>query len=157
MKKVSSRMTFWFKRVLPALMFGFLSLFFIGIVVSLFVGPENDGPVWPFLVAPPVMAIFGYSLMKQIGVFDFIDQVWDDGESLFLRNGNREVRIMLTDIRDVDYSMATHPPKVTLRLRHGTEFGDELSFCPPISPVPFRRSRAILELMDRIDRARPLD
>jgi hypothetical protein len=41
-----------------------------------------------------------------------------------------------------------------LSLRCKTEFGDELSFSPPASLIPFKRNQEILELIDRIDRAR---
>jgi hypothetical protein len=47
-----------------------------------------------------------------------------------------------------------NPPRVTISVRHKTEFGDELSFSPPGSLIPFKKNKEITELIDRIDRAR---
>ena len=74
--------------------------------------------------------------------------------SLLLRNGGKEVRINLTDIKNVSYTTLMNPPRVTLSLRIDTEFGSEFSFSPPWSFSLFRKNADIEELIDRIDRAR---
>ncbi len=105
------------------------------------------------IVIPFIMAAFGYLIMRKF-LFDLIDEVYDEGSSLVFKNGHKEVRISLTEIKNVSYSTLVSPPRVTLSLRHKTEFGDELSFSPPMSFIPFKKNPEIVELIDRIDKAR---
>ena len=102
---------------------------------------------------PAIMAVFGVFLMKKL-VFDLVDEVWDDGDSLVVKNGGQEQRIALSDIKNVSYSPFVNPPRVTLSLRRPTVFGDQISFGAPIRFVPFSNSPIIDDLIDRSDRAR---
>ena len=104
-------------------------------------------------VVPVFMAVIGYFIMKNL-VFDLIDEVYDEGSSLLFKNNGKTLRVNLTDIKNVSYSVMVNPPRVTISLRHKTEFGDELSFSPPASLIPFKKNQDIKELIDRIDRAR---
>ena len=104
-------------------------------------------------VVPVFMAVIGYFVMKNL-VFDLIDEVYDEGSSLLFKNNGKTVRINLTDIKNVSYSVMVNPPRVTISVRHKTEFGDELSFSPPGSLIPFKKNKEITELIDRSDRAR---
>ena len=106
-----------------------------------------------FLVVPIAMVTFGYFLMKKL-VWDLIDEVYDDGTSLIFRNNKQEVHVNLKDIKNVSYSIMTNPPRVTLSIRYKTPFGDELTFLPPASWVPFKKNGDIVKLIDRIDEAR---
>jgi hypothetical protein len=99
------------------------------------------------------MAAFAYLIMKKL-VFDLVDEVWDDGDSLIVRNAGREERIPLTEIRNVSYSVLVNPPRVTLSLRQPTNFGSEVTFCAPLQLVPFSTSPIINKLIDRIDAKR---
>ena len=99
------------------------------------------------------MTIAGYVLMKRL-VFCLMDEVWDDGSSLIVRNKGKEVCVRYADIRNVSYSPFMNPPHVTLSVRRETEFGSELTFSAPICLVPLRKHRDIAELIDRIDQAR---
>ena len=83
-----------------------------------------------------------------------IDEVYDDGTTLLFRNKGKAVRVSLKDIKNVSYSTMTNPPRVTLSIRYITDFGNELSFSPPASWVPFKKNKDIEELIDRIDSAR---
>jgi hypothetical protein len=150
MKKLTSKATFFHKRIFPTIWFGFLGVF---LCVSLFSGVAGRGPEILFLIGPVCMAVFGYFLMKKL-VWDLIDEVYDDGSTLLFRNGGREVRVGLRDIKNVSYSTITNPPRVTLSIRYKTDLGDELSFSPPASWIPFKKNKDIEELIDRIDRAR---
>ena len=104
-------------------------------------------------VVPVGMGAFGYFIMKKL-VWDLIDEVYDYGTTLLLRNRGREVRVSLKDIKNVSYSTMTSPPRVTLSIRYKTDLGDELSFSPPASWIPFKKNKDIEELIDRIDEAR---
>jgi hypothetical protein len=76
MKRLSSKMTFFYKRVFPTLWFGFLAIF---VLSSLFAGSKRDVTnLLPFMVIPVFMAVFGYFIMKKL-FFDLFDEVWDKG------------------------------------------------------------------------------
>ena len=154
MKMVSSRMTFWYKRGNLVLCLGFSALCCLGIVVSVFTVPENDASALILLVVPVLLAVLIYTIWKSM-YRDLIDEVWDEGASLLFRNGDTEVRISLADIRNASYYWdSAKLPRVTLSLRCATEMGKHLSFLPLVDLIPFRKHRAILQLIDRIDRAK---
>ncbi len=106
-----------------------------------------------FLVVPAIMAAFGYFLMKKL-VFDLVDEVWDAGDTLIVKNKNQEERIPLTEIINVSYTTFTSPPRVTLTLRRPSRFGKEVTFSPPSTFFPFSKSPIIDELIERIDAKR---
>jgi hypothetical protein len=151
MRRISSRMTFYYKRIFPAIWFGFLIL----LIALPFASTSrwNAMPPLPFFIGPAVMMIVGYFIMKKL-VFDLVDEVWDDGGSLLIKNRGEEERIALRDIKNVSYSTMMNPPRVTLSLRRPTVFGDEITFGAPIRFVPFTTSPIIKDLIDRIDLAR---
>jgi len=151
MRLISSKMTFFNKRVFPAIWFGFLAVF---IGLALFSGAgRNPASLLPVLIAPAIMIVFGYVIMKKL-VFDLADEVWDDGDSLVVKNGGQEQRIALSDIKNVSYSPFVNPPRVTLSLRRPTVFGDEIAFSAPLRLVPFSKSPVITDLIERVDQAR---
>ena len=53
---------------------------------------------------------------------DLVDEVWDDGNALLVKNRGQEQRIALADIKNVNYSPFVNPPRVTLSLRRPTAF-----------------------------------
>jgi hypothetical protein len=150
MKKLTSKATFFHKRIFPLIWFGFLGVF---ICIGVFSNVSQNGPGLIILVVPIGMAIFGYFIMKKL-VWDLIDEVYDEDSSLLFRNGNQEVRVYLKDVKNVSYSTMTNPPRVTLSIRYKTALGDELTFSPPASWVPFKKNEDIERLIDRIDEAR---
>ena len=145
MRRISSDWTFFYKRVFPALWFGFLAVF-VGIGVV-----NGQGP---FVVIVPIAMIgFGYSIMQKL-VFDLVDEVCDDGDALVVKNRGQEQRIALADIKNVNYSPFISPPRVTLSLRRPTVFGEQIAFCAPVRLVPFSQSPVIADLIERVDHAR---
>ena len=150
MKKLSSKTTFIFKKLFPLLWFGFLIIF---LCVGLFANIAGNGPGFMFIVIPIGMMVFGYFLMKKL-VWDLLDEVYDEGTTLLFRNKGAEFRVNLKDIKNVSYTTMMNPPRVTLSIRYQTELGDELSFSPPASWVPFKKNKDIELLIDRIDKAR---
>jgi hypothetical protein len=102
---------------------------------------------------PLAMIGFGYFLMKKL-VFDLVDEVWDDGDALVVKNGGQDERIALADIKNVNYSPIVNPPRVTLSLRRQTAFGDQITFCAPVRFIPLTSSPVITALIDRVDQAR---
>jgi len=151
MRRISSRATFWFKRIFPIIWFGFLALF---IVVALLSGMGGDqAMVLGFVVVPVLMAVFGYVIMKKL-VFDLVDEVWDDGASLVIRNHGQEDRVRFSDIINVSYSPLINPPRVTLMLRKPSIFGTEVTFSAPVRFIPFAKSPVVEDLIRRVDAAR---
>ncbi|MGA8613147.1 MAG: hypothetical protein WB760_15895 [Xanthobacteraceae bacterium] len=151
MRRISSKWTFFYKFVFPVIWFGFIIVF---LIVAVFVPTRSgQGPALPALIVPIIMIAFGYLLMKKL-IFDLADEVWDDGNTLVVKTGGQEQRIALSDIKNVNYSVMTSPPRVVLSLRRPTVFGDRVAFCAPIRFVPFATSPIIDDLIERIDTAR---
>jgi hypothetical protein len=151
MRRISSRSTFFYKRVFPVVWFGFLALF---LGISLFVVPRSSQTATlPFLIMPIAMMAFGYFIMTKF-VFDLVDEVWDDGDVLVVKNRDQTERIALADIKNVNYAALINPPRVTLSLRRPSVFGDKVTFCAPLRFVPFATSPIIDELIERVDSAR---
>ena len=149
MKQLASRITYYQKKIFPAFWFGFLGLF---VCVALVTGAVNSILGFIFILAPASMAVIGYLVMKKL-LFDLIDEVYDEGETLLFRDKGKEVRVNLADIKNVSYSWRMSYPRVTLSIRYMTEMGDELTFSPPCF-IPLRRNRDIEELIDRIDKVK---
>src|ERR1700747_3312719 len=122
MRPVSSKMTFFYKRVFPVVWFGFLLLL---IAFGLFSASTS------FLIAALLMGVFGYWMMKKV-MFNLADVVLDAGDALVVRSGGQEERTALSDIKNVNYSPYMSPPQVTLSVRRHTVFGDTVAFCAPV-------------------------
>lgn len=150
MQRISSRSTFFSKRVFPLIWFGFLAI----LIIAPLLGKKPEGGLSAgFFIMPIFMAIFGYFLMKKL-VFDLADEVLDDGDSLVVRFGIDQERIPLSQIMNVSYSYMSNPARVTLTLRAPGRFGKEITFSPPQRFVPFTKSPIVADLIDRIDAAR---
>jgi hypothetical protein len=151
MRRISSGWTFFYKRVFPIVWCGFIVLFF---GTSLYHVSWSDGAVLPFLIVPFLMLGFGFYFMKKF-VFDLVDEVWEDGgDALLVKNRDQQQRIDLADIKNVNYTALSNPPRVTLSLRRPTIFGEQITFCAPVRLVPFATSPLINELIERVDAAR---
>jgi len=153
MRRISSGMKFFYKRIFPIIWFGFLVLFMAAPFVAPMIGGSTSGSPLAFLVVPAIMIAVGYFIMKKL-VFDLVDEVLDAGDALVIRNGHLEERVPLSDIMNVSYSQFVNPPRVTLSLRNPSMFGDRVRFCAPVSFMPFSTSPIIDELITRIDAAR---
>jgi hypothetical protein len=101
------------------------------------------------------MAAFGYFLMRNL-IFDLVDEVWDVGTELVVKNKGQQVRLPLIEISNVSYTVVTSPQRVTLTLRHPTVLGKEITFAPPAVWVPFSKHSIVESLIERIDAARRL-
>ena len=150
MKKISSRLTLFSKRVFPLFWFGFLAFF---VATSFRIGAIATNPV--FLIGPAVMAAFGFFLMKSL-VWDLVDEVYDCGDSLLVRNRGQEERVAFADIMNVNVSTLQNPPRITLRLRTPGKFGKEIAFSPVSNFTlnPFAKNPIGEDLIQRVDTAR---
>jgi hypothetical protein len=148
-KKISANTTFQ-RKIFPVLWFGILAVVFLSMVF---------GRVYrqaPFaLIVPIIMAAFGYVLMRNL-IFDLVDEVYDDGDSLLVKKGAEEERIALSNIMNVSASMMTNPPRISLRLVTPVKFGQEIVFSPvrQFTLNPFAKNPIAQDLMVRVDQAR---
>lgn len=153
MQVISSRWTFFYKRIFPVFWFGFLAIF---VAVSLLSGQAMRSFDPMFFVGPIAMTILGWLIMRRF-VFDLADEVVDAGDALIVRKGGEEARIALADIINVDSSTATRPPRITLMVRTPNCFGRKIAFSPPPNRnlfAPFAPNPTAEQLIDRVDQAR---
>ncbi|MGD8985752.1 MAG: hypothetical protein PVI53_17130 [Desulfobacteraceae bacterium] len=150
MKRLSSKTTFIYKKLFPLFWFGIVIIF---ICTGLLANIKGNGPGIIFILGAIGMGVFGHFFMKKF-FLDLIDEVYDEGTNLLFRNNGMEFRVNLRDIKNVSYTTLVNPPRVTLSIRYQTEMGDELSFSPPLSWIPFLKNKDIVRLIDRIDIAR---
>jgi hypothetical protein len=149
--KITSRLTFYYKWIFPILWFGFIAFF----MVSSFLDERHE-PEPVFYLVPAVMALFGFVLMKKL-VWDLMDEVYDCGDSLLIRNRGEEERINLSNIINVNVSSNTNPRRISLRLDKPGRLGNEIAFSPEsrgFSINPFAKNKIGEDLIVRVDRAR---
>lgn len=154
MNTISSKQTYFSKRVFPILWLGGVAIF---LVFGLATATSHQVPADPMvLVVPVVMLVFGFVLFRKL-LWDLADEVQDGGSFLLVRKGPVEQRIPLANITNVSMSQLTNPKRLTLRLRTPCEFGDEVVFIPKaplFSLNPFARNAVAEDLMRRVDQAR---
>ena len=148
MTRISSRQTFFLKRVFPFL---FIVIMLIPVALGLFVGPRAPALFIMPLVMLPVLSI----IMRKL-VWDLMDEVYDGGDYLLVKKGGKEDRIALSNIMNVSSTMMVNPPRITLQLVTPGRFGPEVSFTPvrPFTLNPMARSAIAKDLIERMDKAR---
>jgi hypothetical protein len=150
MTKISAG-TIWFhKRLFPVIWFGFLLLF---VIVAVSTGASRKDFV--LLVIPVAMGVFGYFLMKSL-IWNLVDEVYDCGDELLVRNRGDEDRIGLSSIMNVSVTTFMNPPRITLRLISPSKFRNEIAFSPvkPFTLNPFAKNPVAEDLIERVYRAR---
>ncbi|MCL2020528.1 MAG: hypothetical protein FWG81_00090 [Betaproteobacteria bacterium] len=150
MKKISSSL-FFYKKILPLFWFGSLAYF---VIAGFMYGAFEEEPV--ALVVPCfIMAAFGFFLMKRV-VWDLVDEVYDCGDSLLVKNRGIEERVALANIMNVSSSTNVNPSRITLRLVKPGKLGSEISFSPaaPFTINPFAKIPVAEDLIVRVDKAR---
>ncbi|HET7757312.1 MAG TPA: hypothetical protein VFK87_08650 [Steroidobacteraceae bacterium] len=150
--RISSRHTFFLKRILPLLLCGVLAL---TLLPPMLLALHGRAFPYPVLVMPLFLGIIFYTVLRRL-VFDLADEVYDEGDALRVRFGDEEERIPLGEIINLSYSGITNPPRITLTLRNPGRFGREVTFSPQqrfLSPL-FRKDPLVGELIERVDAAR---
>jgi hypothetical protein len=99
MNKISSNSTGFYKRVFPAMWFGFIAVF-VGVALLSGAVRETNGA---FLLGPSLMAVFGYFVMRRF-IWDLADEVYDCGDYLLVRNRGVEENVALSNIMNVSMS-----------------------------------------------------
>ena len=153
-KRISSRNTFFVKRVFPVLWFGGVALF-LGTALTAGMHARAKPPLL-FFVGPLLMFGLGYWLMRRL-VFDLADAVYDEGDALRVRLRGDEERIPLANIINISYAGLTNPPRATLTLRQPGRFGKEVTFSPVqklFGPLLRSTNPIVSDLIERMDAAR---
>ncbi len=153
MKTISSKQTFFIKKIFPVIWLGGVAF---AIIITILAGALRAGP--QFLIGPILMLVIGFVIFRKL-VWDLADEVCDGGDFLIVRRGSVEDRVQLADIMNVSISQFSNPPRLSLRLRKPGKFGDEIVFSPPRTSVfnPFARNPVAEDLIKRVDRARQQD
>jgi hypothetical protein len=152
-KRISSRMTGFYKRVFPILWFGFL-LVILAVMVSVR-HRQPDVPAVVFLV-PILMMGLGYFLFRKF-LFDLMDEVWDDGKELIVVNEGHVEHEPLAGIVNISYSGFTNPKRAVVTLRRPGRWGGKFAFIPLRSSIRILSlgdNEMIDELVRRVDEAR---
>jgi hypothetical protein len=89
-------------------------------------------------------------------LLDLVDEVYDFGDYLVVKNRGEEDHIPLSNIMNVSASFFTNPPRITLKLASPSKFGDDIIFSPvvPFTFNPFAKNPVAEDLIIRVDRAR---
>jgi|SRR5579864_5350614 len=150
-RRVSSRQTFFLKRIFPLLWFAIVAAALVAAVAGMRAGRGVPVPVF---IVPLLLLVLGYALLRKL-VSDLADEVLDTGDALVVRFGAEQERIPLADIINVSSTQFVNPPRITLTLRSSGRFGREVSFSPP-RPLfaAFARNAYAAELIERVDAAR---
>jgi hypothetical protein len=108
-----------------------------------------------FLIGPAFMVVLGFVVMKKL-VWDLVDEVYDCGDFLLIRNRGEEERIALSNIMNVNASTLMNPPRITLRLVNRGKLGQEIAFSPitGFTVDPFAKNKVAEDLIIRVDQAR---
>jgi len=151
MVRLSSKNTFFLKRVFPVIWFAFPVVFLASLLLA---KPGPHPPALGAYLVPLAVAGAGFFIMRRF-VFDLADSVWDDGDALVVKNRGWEERVALANIMNVGWA-PTNPPRITLTLREPCRFGREVVFSPPSQAFLFGRPPKVArELIERVDAARP--
>lgn len=96
-----------------------------------------------------VMATIGYFIARKHEL-SFVDEVWDAGTELVVKNNGVEERILLAEITKIKYTLLSRPPTVVLSVRNPTRLGSEITFAAQLTLWPFKNP-LIADLIRRVD------
>jgi hypothetical protein len=151
-RRLSSKLTWWYKRGFPIYLFAFIALFTLFVILA---GVNQPVPA-PVYLFPAVMAVFGYVLLRWL-VFPLADEVFLSDDQIIVRNGGEEDSFPITNIINVEASLMVNPERITLTLREPCRFGREVIFSPPVRWWPFTRHPLAEELIRRVNHLPPYE
>lgn len=146
MKKISSDKTFLHKNVYPLFMLAvaaIMLLIFIGTMV-------RDREINFLLLGFVGLAIvYVYSEYRKRAV-DLVDEVWDEGDALLVKNGDREERVAISNISKLRYGGLGNAHFVSLTLREPCAFGQTIRFVPLRKAYRLFKNPLIADLAMRV-------
>lgn len=154
-ERLSSKGTFFIKRILPLFYLAFFAVWMSGVVIA---GLQGFRQAWWMAAAGLVFIVLfvflQWSLMRR-----YADEVVLDGDWLMVRHRGSEERILLSNIVNVGISGSVKPARITLQLRNPCRFGDRIVFFPRMewNLNPFARNETSEMLIQHVDRARQME
>jgi hypothetical protein len=149
-RKLSSKWTFFNKRVTPVIWLGSVA----GLVITLLIALGSGASVDPGIFVFPVLVLTLVGAVISKFYVDLVDEVWDAGDSLLVKNRGREDRIVLNNVLKVTHAKFTNPSCITLTLRMPSRFGEKVCFLAPQRLNPFSKDPIAMDLIARVDAAR---
>jgi len=153
-RRISSRLTSFYKKTFPVVWCGAVATTLIMSVVVLRSGKQG---ALMFLVLPLLMIVIGYVIYRNL-VADLIDEVWLEDDAIVVKNRDESAKIPLCDVTDVDVSTMMNPRRITLTLRNESRWGRSIVFMPAVESArlaySFKPDPIATELAGRIDALR---
>jgi hypothetical protein len=141
----------FYKRGIPVLWNGAILMFAI-IIIKNGIAQNQIGQIGFMLFVTAMLAFIGFIVMKYY-IFDLVDEVWDLGDSLLVKNHGHEETVPIRDIAHVSYNGVVNPPQVTVVLRRSIgNLGRQFVFTPPFRIMPYSMPPIAMDLLDRIER-----
>ncbi len=150
MKKISGS-TFMFKKLIPGIVFVFLGF---GIIAPFIPGSEKI-PI-TLLIAPILMGCAAFIFFKKT-VWDLADVVYDNGDELIFIKGNKKQSVSFKEIINISYPSFNSPQRIEVSVRNIGPIGKDLVFRPPMHYNFFVKDPFIIDLVERVDRAKNLN
>jgi hypothetical protein len=150
MKRISSKMTLFYKIGVPLIWFGVPVI----ATATLLFGDTAEKE-YTFLIGPCVFLVLGFFLLRKL-VWNLADEVLDGGDYLLVKSRGYEERVALSNIMNVNASTYVNPPRITLKLVTPAAFGGEVAFVPRTSFTlnPFAKNPVAEDLVLRAYHAR---
>jgi hypothetical protein len=148
MKKISGS-NIYFKKVFPSVWFGFLTLFMF---ISIKTGATSESFI--FLLVPTMMGVMGVFIFKKL-VWSLADEVYDCGSYLKFIKGGQEQQLKLKDILNISGHHGS-PERIVISARGDNGQQVEYVFNPPIRLAFFSTHPIVIDLIDRVDKAKRL-
>jgi hypothetical protein len=148
MQQLSAGHMYLAKWLLPILMF-------VGVAVWTIAGnvPHTTMDFVSHGFALCVLGSFFVYFLKR-DIWGLADQVLDGGDSLLVRRGKKEERVLLTNVASVDVTHQLNVTRIVLRLRTPCLFGEKLAFFPKVTHRLGRKNDIADDLTARIARIR---
>jgi len=147
MKRISTKNTFFLKKVFPLIWLGLVSF-------AILRGPKQGArTIAPLVLILPLGILF---LVMRRFVWDLADEVYDCGDYLLVKKSGEEDRVDFSNIMNVSTTMMVNPPRITLTLVNAGRFGREVVFSPVrrFNLNPFAKDEVAADLMTRAYDAR---
>jgi hypothetical protein len=145
MKLLSSKITIFYKYILPAIWLAVL-VYIVYASIST-VGVEVFKTI--FTVIFLFVLMLGFFILKEFHM-GLVDEVWDGGDFLLVKNKGKEGKIYLTNIKNIKYGAISNIDKVTLTLDEPGIFGEKISYNARMSVNPFKRDPLVKMLEEKI-------
>jgi len=156
MQRLSSRWTFFYKRIFPLFWFGMIAMTLIA-MWGVHGRANQSFDVWMSFLPPVLMVVIGFAIFKAL-IFDLVDEAWLVGDHLLVKNRGEQVSVALDNVMNVSSTTMTNPPRISLTLRvESSRLGKTVSFVPARRQslfAMFKPNPIATLLIERVDAAR---